>query len=97
MKNNICLSFFLLIIILSCQPKQPTASNSSKISFPIDSLKIYFIPDKISVNHFVFSPIHDADKIWTVNGQNINELDLLTGDWVSLSKVYDQQSKKYII
>lgn len=101
-ENIILPSIFLILLCFSCQSKQaeqptpPISKPKNKISFVVDTIKVY-PAESIPANNFIFSPAGDLDKIWAVSGNNINELDLITGDWTSLSWEYNKRAKARVL
>ena len=97
MNENIIAQFFLIILfaiaVFSCKSDEIVAVSKSKISFTVDSMRIY-PAEQNSNNNFIFSPLTDFDKVWTMNFGNSQELDLSTGEWVALSDKYDKGVEK---
>ena len=99
MNENTIAQFSLMLLfsiaVFSCQSGEIVAVPKTKISFMVDSVKIYPTEQKVS-NNFIFSPLTDLDKIWTVNTNNAQELDLSTGEWTALSGKYDEGFKRNV-
>ncbi|MEP7197965.1 MAG: hypothetical protein ABI851_15710 [Saprospiraceae bacterium] len=90
--NRSKILYLLLIISLltNCHQRDTNSLSSSYISFKVDSIKIYNAKD-IPKFTFIFSPLQHKDKIWTINTNNAQELDLKTGVWSPLSLKFGNQ------
>ncbi len=75
--------FGIIAIFTSCQQKDKSSLSDLHITFKVDSIKIYNAED-ISMNLFMFSPLEEKNKIWTINTTNPYELDLITEEWTPL-------------
>ncbi len=75
------------------QPDIKPSLYDSKISFHIDSFKVYTFKDNLY--KFIFSPLAKQDKIWTIDDQ-IFELDLKTGHYFPLYEKYGYEFKDRI-
>jgi hypothetical protein len=75
--------FGIMAIFTSCQQKDKSSLSDLHITFKVDSIKIYNAED-ISMNLFMFSPLEEKNKIWTINTTNPYELDLITEEWTPL-------------
>ena len=99
MNENTIAQFSLMLLfsiaVFSCKSEEIVAVSATKISFVVDSIKVY--PSKqMTSNDFIFSPLTNLDKIWTINTNNIQELDLITGEWIALSDKYGKGFKQSV-
>lgn len=99
---NKTVSFLMLVIILiiicfafSCEKKYEDGIETSKISFKVDSILLYNVKN-IPKNIFMFSPLIQHDKIWTINTPNPHELDLKTGEWLPLISKFGDVFKRQV-
>ncbi len=89
MKNTIFLIPLLILSLSNCNSDKEHPKNEPYTTFKVDSIKTY-PAEGIPKNRFMFSPLSEKNKIWTINTANIHELDLKTGEWIPLSKKYDK-------
>ena len=90
--------FFLIIpicLLIGCNSEKDEvvtqeSSDLPFLSFQVDSFEFYPHYNRIpsNIGEFIFSPLGEQDKIWTINIQGLHELDLKTGQWSSLGEKY---------
>jgi len=86
--------FIIMAIFTSCQKKEKSSLSDLYISFKVDSIKIYNVKD-ISMDIFMFSPLGQKDKIWTINTTSPHELDLITEEWKPLTARFGNVFKEH--
>jgi len=92
MRKSIIVGFCIILFIQGCITNDSHKPENVKIHFAIDSFIVY--PAKnILLDKFIFSPIAEYNKIWTINSGNSHELDLALGTWTLLSEKYDEDFK----
>ena len=85
-----------MAIFTCCQKKEKSSLSDLYISFKVDSIKIYNVKD-ISMDIFMFSPLGQKDKIWTINTTSPHELDLITEEWKPLTARFGNVFKEHVL
>lgn len=82
---RVSIFFFTLAAFVACNRHMPDVTPKKvelvKISFEVNDVRRYPIPDRVYSQEIVFSPIDSVDKIWL----STHELNLLTGELTPLN------------